>query len=142
MRFHDETRAPLTKFGLYGIVTLMVALIAVGSWIAAKDAGRTAADAAVAAVLRQSALGCDRNQIQRAYLRIRARDRAKDSANRIELADAYFRTVNCEKTYAKGATTPVFLSASDDRCFVKLTLSGLWAHRTASTDPVILHSLC
>lgn len=141
LKFHDEARPPLSKFGLYALVTFLIALIAFGSWVAAQDAGRTAAKSALTVTLHQSALGCDRNQIQRAYLRIRARDRAKNSPNRIALADSYFRTINCDATWS-GAAKVVFLNSADDRCFLKLTVRGEWSHRLATTRPQDLHRLC
>lgn len=142
IKAHDEARAPMTKFGIYGLVTFMIALIAVGSWLAAQNAGNVAARQAVAEVLRQAQAGCERNQVQRAYLRIRARDRLPGSPNRIKLADAYFHTVNCDATYAPGAVLPAFLSTVDDRCFLKLTKQGYWEDHLPITDPDTLRRLC
>lgn len=142
MRIHDEARPPLSRFGLYGLVTIMVALIALGTWIGARNAGRSAGHVAARVALDQIARGCDRNQVQRAYLRIRARDRSKDAPDRVALADSYFRTVNCKLTYADNATGPVFLRPSDDRCFMRLTLEGMWGESEAVTDPVKLRALC
>lgn len=142
MLFHDEARAPLSKFGLYGLVTVLVGLIALGVGVASRDAGRQAGRVAARVALEQIARGCDRNQVQRAYLRIRARDRSRESADRRGLADSYFRTVNCKATYASDAQAPVFLGAKDDACFVRLTRHGEWARREPVTDPVKLRAIC
>jgi hypothetical protein len=142
MQIHDESRPPLSRFGLYGLVTIMVALIALGTWIGARNAGKSAGRVAARVALEQIAQGCDRNQVQRAYLRIRARDRSKGATNRVPLADAYFRTVNCKLTYADNAKGPVFLRPADDRCFMRLTVEGVWGETNPVTDPVKLRALC
>src|SRR4051794_6303071 len=127
MQIHDEARAPLSRFGLYGLVTILVALIALGTWIGARNAGRNAGKVAARVALEQVGAGCDRNQVQRAYLRIRARDRSwvVKLPNRQKLADAYFGTVNCKLTSAPDARGPVFPRPADDRCFMRLTLEGM-----------------
>lgn len=95
---------------------------------------------------KQSVAGCDRNQVPRGYLQLRAQEFVQtDGGNRsttTELAPDYFRIVNCGATFAadnQGFTE--YLSPELAKCFVKLLRTRGFGNNAenVTTDPQRLH---
>lgn len=144
----DPSREPLSRFGLWLIISGLLAVIALGSWVAARTAGHSAglqaqaqANRAVQAqVAIQLSKGCDRTQILRGYLLLRARQSPTQAA---AMAPHLFGLVWCSRTFApgyKGST--VYLPPLAAECFLKLESEGYWNDREAFTDPARLRSTC
>lgn len=143
-KVRDESRAPLSKFGLYGLVTVLIALIAVGSYIGAAAAGKQGgiegAKAAQAVAALQLQRGCGRTQVTRGYLKLRSHEVESLTAQN---ADTLFRIVWCERTYAPGYDgKAIYLRDGDERCFLALLRAGYWNEREPYTDPVRLQRVC
>jgi hypothetical protein len=87
-----------------------------------------------------SATGCDRNQVQRAYLKLRGREvRSTNSP----LAAGYFSIVDCWKTYVDSPGGDTFyLAPSLERCFLRLISKKGFGERAeeVTTDPERLHT--
>lgn len=130
---------------------ILIGGIIVASVVAAKgQAKNTARDAGIATrtlIARQ----CDRNQVNRAWQRVRARSApaAREAHANVTYADRYFPVVDCDATYSvrntSGAT--IYLSPDLDRCFVRLTREGYWtdavqSERPPITDPRRLRPIC
>lgn len=133
--------------GIIGLVALTAAFIAGGMWLVGQQAGKNAAKATIAVVRGQVAKGCDRNQLQRGYLQVRAiEDKQKRQRPVTRFAPAYFRIVNCEATYSKdrASTAPVYLAPAMSKCFVRNVEIGTWApmDKEPTTDPKALVKLC
>lgn len=132
-----------------GILTLLVVILGVASVVIAKDAAvsgsKAAKEATLATAAQQLANACPRNQLNRAWQRVRAREAPSEERADFnqEIAAAYFRITNCQATYAPGYTgKPVYLEAALDECFVKLTEDGYWRDKEPFTNPAVLRSLC
>lgn len=121
----------------------LAAVIVVASGIAAKIEAKTtahaAANSAQVATRTLIARQCDRNQVNRAWQRVRARTvpKGERGAYYVKLSDHYFPTVNCTATYdvsnARGHT--VYLDADLDACFLRLTARGYWTDANGSAHP-------
>lgn len=143
-KLRDEGRAPLSRFGLYGLVTVLIALIAVGSYLGAaaagKEGGLSGAKAALDVTAVQLTKGCGRTQVTRAYLKLRAHEVNSLTAQN---ADELFRVVWCERTYAPNYDGPtVYLRQHDEQCFLALLRAGYWNNREPYTDPARLQRVC
>lgn len=105
----------------------------------------SATDRAVGAVEQNSARGCDRNQVQRGYLILRAREFVltdqKQSSRTTELAEGYFLIVNCKATYINSPTEVTYLSPPLQECFLKLLRDKSFGEHAehVTTDPQQLH---
>lgn len=95
---------------------------------------------------KQSVAGCDRNQIPRGYLQLRAQEFTEaDGGKRsttTKLAPDYFRIVNCGATFApdnQGFT--VYLSPELAKCFNELLRTRGFGNNAenVTTDPQRLH---
>lgn len=132
-----------------GMMTLLVVILAVASHFiatnAAEKAAKAAREASLSVAAQQLQGGCPRNQLNRAWQRVRAREApsAEKADFNQENAAAYFRITNCQATYAVGYTgPPVYLEPKLDECFVKLTEDGYWRDKEPFTNPAVLRSLC
>lgn len=89
-----------------------------------------------------AAAGCDRNQIQRAYILLRSREVKSPTA---DVAEGYFSIVDCKETYVERVnidpSRPVYLSIPLQECFLKLVADqGFGLHaENVTTDPKKLH---
>jgi hypothetical protein len=120
---------------------LMLALI---GRILAQSVSREAVDAQAKTLART----CDLNQVNRAWQRVRTREasaKGDDIAAREErLSDAYFRVVDCRRTYDGTNHRTVFLSRALDRCFVDKVSVGYFAipGNKPTTDTALLRRIC
>jgi hypothetical protein len=134
---------------------ILAGCIVGGSVIAAKgqatNTARTAATSAQVATRTLIARQCDRNQVNRAWQRVRAKaaPALHDPTKSIKYADRYFPVVDCDATYSvrntRGAT--IYLPPALDHCFVRLTTEGYWtdavqSERPPITDPRRLKRIC
>jgi hypothetical protein len=135
----------IQRAGVVGGVTLLLVLLAVGSMVISKSASSSA----VATVRRAVAIGCERNQVQRVYDIVDERAGmhadSKIGIERPQIAEYYFRIVNCRKTY--GPSNPsglaVYLDAYSSKCFIGLVTGHYWKpEQQPTTDPLALHRIC
>lgn len=125
----------------------LAAVIVAGSIIAARAAAKgTATEAARQAQVATRTLiarQCDRNQVNRAWQRVRARVApaiSQDTTDRyVRAADRYFPIVNCAATYDVSNTTgrTVYLPPREDACFLKLTMELYWTDAVGSERPPV-----
>lgn len=162
LRYAVEQGAKISMATAVARLTIISALIALGCWVVAAQAGKSAARSATAsataAILKTSAVGCDRNQVQRVYDRIdelqvrrltASIERMKDGERVPQapvIANAYFAIVNCPATYspanAHRDAGPVYLQGQDERCFIHLVTSHYFVNSPPVTDPRLLRRIC
>lgn len=128
-----------------GIITIIVVILGIGSMVIADDAAESAREASLKVAAEQLQGGCPRNQINRAWQRVRADQTQSEERGEYNrgVAVSYFRITDCKATYAIGYTgPPVYLDPALDICFVRLTADGYWTTRAPFTDPDRLAPLC
>ena len=132
------------RAGTAGVITVVAAVTAIGVGVATNSAKKTAVREVQVAASRQLVPNCYRSQLQRGYLKIRAKTVASTPGDRIRRhAAALFRIADCDRSYAPGYQgPPVFLSASDEACFLKLEAEGFFDHRPPFTTPYLLRRQC
>lgn len=120
--------------------TFIAVLIAGGLAIAVKVLADAAADASIRTLAEQAVAGCNRNQVARAYLKLRSREVESPTAR---WAKGYFQIVNCEASYS-GDRRTVYLAPRDERCYLRLVQTAGFGRRAenASTSPSRLRQLC
>jgi hypothetical protein len=130
----------LTIYVIAGLFCL--AGFALMSYVIADHAADSAAETGRTAAIA----GCNRNQVPRGYLQLRADEFVKtDSGEPSEttaLAADYFRIVNCTDTFkTDNAGGTIFLSEPLEDCFIELLRSKGFGRNAenVTTDPQRLH---
>lgn len=121
------------------LAVVIVMASGIAAKIEAKTTAREAASSAQVAMRTLIARQCDRNQVNRAWQRVRARavPKGQSGAYYVQLSDRYFPTVNCAATYevANNRGRTIYLDAKLDACFIRLTSHGYWTDANGSAHP-------
>lgn len=135
--------------GVAGLITIVAGLVSVGVYVIARDASRSASEAATRVLNVQLAAGCDRNQIQKVYDIVDERTgRKADDRLKIERPDVaayYISITDCKATYSPSnqRAVVVYLNNKTKECFIGLVVAHHWKpEERPTTDPVELARLC
>lgn len=133
-------RANVTRSVPWLFLALVIVIASgIAAKIEAKTTAREATASAQVAMRTLIARQCDRNQVNRAWQRVRARavPRGQRGVYYVRLSNRYFPIVNCAATYDVGNVSghTVYLSAEMDTCFMRLTSRGYWTDAYGSAHP-------
>lgn len=113
---------------------------------AASDAVESRANAAASKIQAANAAGCDRNQVLRGYVLLRAAETIGSKSPASGLARNYFQIVNCNETYitnvkAGNAGDVTYLSRPLQACFLVLLSKKAFGQyaEDVTTSPSRLH---